>query len=201
MLWVDRRYLRLLKQTHGLDIEHSFDPTRARRGNLLRPGQELGSLINLLGILQREGADEQAYGSELMRGSALLQVLILVARMSQRQTGSRGSQASDPLIDQVFRYINGHISDDLTMERLSALMYVDSGTLSRRFRRQLGTTIPEYVRHKRLTLARNLLLEGEKPLRAALGVGYRDYSSFFRAFKAQYGISPPEFVGSLRGQA
>lgn len=201
VLWVDRRYLRLLKQLHGLDIEHCFDPMRVGRRNLLRPKEELSALMALLSILLREEEGSQEYGSEFMRSSALLQVLILLSRMSQKQLGPSGSNDSDPLIDQVFDYINSHITEDLTMDRLSALMYVDSGTLSRRFRRQLGTSIPEYVRHKRLTLARNLLLEGEKPLRAAIACGYKDYSSFFRAFKAQYQLSPRELVASLRGKA
>ena len=197
VLWVDRRHLRILKQIHGLDFEHCLDPGRARHSNLMHLGREnLSLLLGLMNLMLREEEDKQ-YGSELMRSSFLLQVLILVVRLSQGQPRLSESLTSDSLVDQVFDYINRNITQDLSLDRLSGLMYMSSGTLSRRFKKQLGTSIPEYVRHKRLTMARNMLLEGERPTAVALKCGYADYSSFFRAFKARYRSSPREFVKTL----
>lgn len=201
VLWVDRRHLRLLKQMHSIDFEHCFDQSRAGQSNQLPISREQFHLLRMLLRLLLIEADGKEYGSELMRSSMLLQVLVLVARLSQGQLQQRRGVASDPLIDQVFQHINRHIAQDLSLQRLSSLMFVDSGTLTRRFKKQLGISIPDYVRRKRLTMARNMLLEGERPTAAALQCGYADYSSFYRAFKAQYQIGPREFIRSLDASA
>lgn len=200
VLWVDRQYLRLLVQDQQLDLAQCFDPHRAQHTNLLRLSKEsLGVLTVLLDIMMREAGSGQ-YGSDVMRRCTLIQVLTLVNRLTQRQGNMCCGLASDGLVDRIYAHINRHICDDLSLEALSKAFYVDIGTLSRRFKKQLGTTIPEYVRHKRLTMARNLLLEGERPTEAAIKCGYADYSSFFRAFRGQYDTSPKEFARAVNAQ-
>jgi AraC-like DNA-binding protein len=38
-----------------------------------------------------------------------------------------------------------------------------------------------------------MLSVGQSPSEVYLACGYRDYSSFYRAFKAEYGLSPSEY--------
>lgn len=197
VLWVDRWHLRMLKQRHGLDFEQSFLSDKGQPSNLLKPSRKsMAMLMQQLDLMLTE-QDSREYGSEVMRSSALIQVLTLVTRLAQRQGRTASAGGSDPLVDQVFDHINAHLKEDLSMNALSAGFFVDAGTLARRFKKQLGTTVPTYVRRKRLTLARNMLLEGQTPTVAALACGYTDYSSFYRAFRAEYGTNPREFVQAL----
>lgn len=190
VLWIDRHYLQLLKQDYALDFEQCFDPRRALHTSLIRLGEEqLCELTALSELVLREQNAPQ-YGSDVLRRCLLVQILTLLNRLTQQQASFGREFQSDPLVDQVFTFINSHIHESLTLNAIAATFYVDVGTLSRRFKRQLGTSIPEYVRQKRLTIARNMLLEGAKPTAIAVQCGYADYSSFFRAFRAQYGTSP-----------
>ena len=50
----------------------------------------------------------------------------------------------------------------------------------------------DYVVLKRLLYAKALLGNGETPAAACAKCGFRDYSPFFRAYKAQFGVSPKE---------
>lgn len=197
VLWISRPYLRGLEQEHHLELEQCFNPNRTQHTNLLRLNREyLRVMTVLMDLMLRETATEQ-YGSDTMRQCSLIQILTLINRLVQQPDRAGDDLASDDLVDAVYAHINQNIAGDLSLAALSNLFYVDTSTLSRRFKKQLGATIPDYVRHKRLTMARIMLLEGERPTMAAQQCGYSDYSSFFRAFRRQYGTSPKEFVHSM----
>jgi len=197
VLWISRPYLRGLEQEHHLELEQCFNPNRTQHTNLLRLNREyLRVMTVLMDLMLRETATEQ-YGSDTMRQCSLIQILTLINRLVQQPDRAGDDLASDDLVDAVYAHINQNIAGDLSLAAISNLFYVDTSTLSRRFKKQLGTTIPDYVRHKRLTMARIMLLEGERPTMAAQQCGYSDYSSFFRAFRRQYGTSPKEFVHAM----
>ena len=47
---------------------------------------------------------------------------------------------------------------------------------------------------KRLINAKQMLSSGIKPTTAAIHCGFNDYAGFYRAFTAEYGITPKEYV-------
>lgn len=195
VFWIDRHYIRELSHHNGLNLGACFDTCKPGQCNLIRPCEdEWEPLMALVDMLLRE-QNEQQYGQEAMRRGAASQLLILINRfsMASRSTAIVVGE-HDPLIDRVFTYINENIQQDLSLERLEEVFYFDSGTLTRRFKKQIGTTISQYVRQKRLTIARNLLSEGWQPIEVYAQCGFADYSGFFRAFKTHYGMSPKEFI-------
>ena len=53
-------------------------------------------------------------------------------------------------------------------------------------------------RKKRLALARVKISQGMSATQAGATSGFSDYSSFFRAFKNEYGVNPREFAAHLK---
>ena len=51
-------------------------------------------------------------------------------------------------------------------------------------------TVAKYISVKRLLACRQLIQEGEKPSKVYAAYGYRDYSTFYRAYTRQFGQSP-----------
>ncbi|MFQ9801045.1 MAG: helix-turn-helix domain-containing protein [Clostridia bacterium] len=47
-------------------------------------------------------------------------------------------------------------------------------------------------------MAKQLLLAGANPTDAYCHCGFGDYSNFYRAFKAEYGIGPKEFAKKFK---
>ena len=62
--------------------------------------------------------------------------------------------------------------------------------LIRSFNKALGLSPHAYLLQQRLHLARRLLLQGHKPVDAALQAGFADQSHMTRLFRRQYGITP-----------
>lgn len=195
VMWIDRHYLRELSHYSGLNLEACFDTAQPDHGNLIRLSEEEREpLMALTDMLLREQNRTQ-YGQEAMRRAGALQLLIMINRLTPAaRSDIMAMGKNDLLVDQVFSYINANIHEDLSLERLEEIFYFDSGTLTRRFKKQMGRTISQYIRQKRLTIARNMLSEGYQPIETYAKCGFADYSGFFRAFKLQYGMSPKEFV-------
>ena len=51
----------------------------------------------------------------------------------------------------------------------------------------------EYIVLKRLVLARSMILDGVPVSDAAKDCSFQDYSTFYRAFKQEFGISPRRY--------
>ena len=73
---------------------------------------------------------------------------------------------------------------------ISRRFYLSKSQLNRVFSRATGSPVWEYVRIKRLLSARERLLAGESAVNVCTECGFKDYSSFFRAYKARFGQSP-----------
>ena len=90
----------------------------------------------------------------------------------------------------VINFINSHITEEISLSTLANRFFISQNHLNRIFKESTGTTLWEYVTVKRLVLAREKLNNGEKPTEAALKSGFRDYATFFRAYKKHFNASP-----------
>ena len=98
------------------------------------------------------------------------------------------------LVRSALAYINENLSQTITLEQLAARFYVSKYHLSHAFSREMGVSVYRYILLRRLLLARQLMAAGESAGGACRACGFTDYTSFYRAFKSEYGISPREFT-------
>lgn len=186
VLWINRNYLSSLC-TENTDLSACFDG----KTNLLRPSKvRSAQLQGLLESLAREYYDGQL-GSDICAQGLLMQFLVELNRLANQ---SAGKAAEPDLVSQVIAYIGNHYQENLTLESLSGQFYVSKFYLSHEFRERVGVSIHRYIIFRRLLQARDLMTAGVNPGQVYQNCGFGDYANFYRAFKAEYGISPREFV-------
>ncbi|KAB8290332.1 AraC family transcriptional regulator [Bifidobacterium avesanii] len=161
-------------------------------------GMDLDALrvhARLLDEARRE-ADAGAFGGDILLEHRFLDLMVDVNRVT-RCSGNVLLQARgelSPLVDGVTRYINGHLTDDLTLDALADRFFTDKFHLSRAFKREVGITVHDFIVKKRLWMAKRLLLRGANAQTACVQSGFRTYTHFLRSFKNAYGMTPREFV-------
>lgn len=118
--------------------------------------------------------------------STIIEILYLINEVSD----FKPSAIEPPHIKRVMNYIITNLSSDISLDTLANEFYVSKYHLCNIFKKFTGLTIGEYITQKRLSLAEDLVKEGESLSDAALKVGFKSYSSFYKAYKKSYGKIP-----------
>ena len=96
-------------------------------------------------------------------------------------------------ITSSIKYIEGHLTDELTLEKIAAKINLSPFYFQKGFSILCGITVSEYIRNRRLTNAgQDLYLNQEKVMDVAIKYGYNNATSFSRAFERFHGIKPGE---------
>ena len=96
---------------------------------------------------------------------------------------------------KVFDYIDAHLGEDLSVERLSQVANFSKFHFHRQFSMYAGISVSRYVQMMRLKRASyRLVFEPHaRIIEIALEAGFETPESFSRAFKRDYGQAPSQF--------
>lgn len=105
-------------------------------------------------------------------------------------SGNFGEAPTQDRTTDIINYINDHITEELSLSSIAELFFISQNHLNRIFKESTGTTFWDYVTVKRLVMANDKLNAGEKPTTACVTSGFKDYTTFFRAYKKHFKVSP-----------
>lgn len=97
------------------------------------------------------------------------------------------------LYENILLYIEDHIDEDLTLDHLSEIFFVSKYHISHVFKANLGISVHQFITKKRLRLCKDAISYHTNLTEICILYGFKDYTSFFRAFKKEFGMSPKEF--------
>ncbi len=135
------------------------------------------------------------YGADRSEDSKGVVANSRLATSSPKSVGSAVRLAIKPgrvrqAIERVNRYIDGALSEPLTLEILGQVACMSTCHFSRVFKQEMGVSVTYYIKLRRVEEACRLLDEtGESLTRIALSVGY-SYSHFIQAFRDVTGVTP-----------
>ena len=105
------------------------------------------------------------------------------------------------MLDEVFLFIQAHLTEELTLERLEKEFFVSREHIAREFKRQTGQTVHRYIVKARLDRCCTLIEQGLPITEVYKTSGFGGYNHFFRAFKKEYGMTPKEYFHTTRQDA
>ncbi len=136
---------------------------------------------NLFGIVKSELPNEE---KSLFIHASLIQLLIYVKHHTSKAISK--SVRLSPVVNYALDIIDEKYTENLSVESIANLLHVSPSTLSHKFSKELNISVYQYITKKRLSVAHELIKQGESFKNAALGSGFNDYSCFYRLYKKYY---------------
>ncbi|MBE6588571.1 MAG: AraC family transcriptional regulator [Ruminococcaceae bacterium] len=114
------------------------------------------------------------------------------------------SQKSNKYIDEtvfsenIKKFLEEHITEQLTISRICAEFGISQTTLMKKFRRENGQGIMDYFMNRKIAEAKRLIHGTSKSFaEIAECLGFNSANYFSRVFKAREGITPTEYSKSV----
>ncbi|WP_312149802.1 response regulator [Paenibacillus odorifer] len=125
---------------------------------------------------------------------------VLLNKMSG-QIGSRMGSKELKQLSQVKTYIEEHYPENITLESMAGMMFMNSYYFSSFFKKHTGQNFKNYVTEVRMNHALRLLLQSDMMVyEIADSVGYNNARHFSDMFKKKYGKLPQEYKQSFKSQ-
>lgn len=140
-----------------------------------------------------EEIHSERFGKKTQIPLCVNDLILHVNRIIYEQDFPESKCGESSLYERLLAYIEEHIDEELSLDGLAEIFYVSKYHIAHIFKDNLGMSIHQYIMKKRLSLCKEALLGNESISKVYSSFGFGDYSSFYRAFKKEYGISPKDF--------
>ena len=160
------------------------------------PIRTAGTRWEFLGDVFRAGVLEEerkrpGWETAVM-GNTLL-IMTYMKRINMEQTAGTMQAEKPELLDRINGYIEEYYATHITIDDLARKFYVSNSTISHLFKQKMGVSLYRYITQRRLIAAKALIARKIPMEEISHMVGFVDYSTFYRAFKQEFGISPRQF--------
>lgn len=194
ILWLNPLFLEKHSQ-NTCDLLSCFQLASERKLNLIRlSNKELNLIKQNLTDLEAATHDD-GFGNIVLKNSLFFQFMVKINRLFLGMEINKNTEdiKYDPRIEDILSYINSNLDKDLSIEMLSEEFYLNKYYLMHLFKKETGYTLYQYIQKKRCIKASDLIKSGISAGDVCSLCGFGDYSSFVRAFKREFQLSPKQY--------
>ena len=140
-----------------------------------------------------EEISSERYGSDAARHLCLCDLILTINRVIYDEEHKESGSDELSLFQNILSYVESNLEDLLSLEDIASKFFVSKYYVAHLFKDTLGISLHQFIIKKRLDECRNAITNGESITASYERFGFRDYSSFFKAFRKEYGMSPKEY--------
>ena len=172
------------------DLSFCFQKAKEEHSHVLRiPSLEKSSLFSSIVRLEHSFSDN-GYAAGLYRQVLFLEFMVHLNRAAFKNRLEFLDTENHSKVAEILQYINDNLTEDLSIGHIADTFFISKYYMMRQFKQETGYTLGNYISRKRLLLAKELILSGTAPAQACFDCGYRDYSTFSRAYRRLFSESP-----------
>ncbi|MHB8130276.1 MAG: AraC family transcriptional regulator [Mobilitalea sp.] len=173
------------------NLNNCFECAKKEHSNVLRIHSIDKSKLYQVCLELEHSFEDNSFAKELYQKLLFLEFMIQLNRtVISNHINYLDSIHGNTKLLNLLNYINEHLAEDLTIDHLSEHFYLSRYYLMHFFKEETGYTIGNYITEKRLLLAKNLVQNGSTITEACFQSGFKNYSTFSRAFKKAYNTIP-----------
>jgi len=194
IIYVSTQFLQKYSE-NDYNLNYCFERAKKEHSGVLRvPAVEKSKLYQVCLELEHSFSD-QAFAKELYQKILFLEFMIQLNRTAIiNNINYLDSVNENSKLLKIITYINEHLTEDITIDKIAEHFYLSRYYLMHYFKAETGYTIGNYITEKRLMLAKDLVRKGCTVTEACYQSGFKNYSTFSRAFKKVFNTRPKNSV-------
>ncbi|APF28549.1 helix-turn-helix domain protein [Clostridium sporogenes] len=199
IIWVNSKFLEMHNKNNN-NLLTCFQLSSKLKINLFRMEEHNISLIKHTLFSLESATKDKEFGNIVLKNSLFIQLMVYLNRLFMNNTNhiEKNDIEYDKQIEEIINYIKENLQEDLSIDTLSSKFFINKYYLMHKFKSQTGYTLHKYIQQKRLAFSKSLILKEHKITEIYIKCGFGDYSSFIRAFKKAYGISPKDYYKNFK---
>lgn len=192
VLWLDSDYLKDI-MSHSEDLCYIFNYTTEHK-HYIYPNDVMGfnaiesRLLNLI-----EETHSNRFGHNDQISLCIYGLILHLNRMAYEKHNPKVNHTNQSLDKSILNHIENHLDEELTLDSIAETFFVSKYHIAHLIKQKYGISIHQYITKKRLDMCKNALTSELNISEIFHRYGFRDYSSFYRAFKKEFGLSPKEY--------
>lgn len=186
---------------NGSNMPGIYEKYRDRGGQYcFRPADGFETFSNIISDIYHT-ASSQSYIRDMEINEKLAQLLTELMRNSWHPEHSKSVSIKRKDLRNVRDYLDTHYAENIKLDDLAKMFYINKFYLTHIFKEQYGTTVNNYLTQVRITNAKKHLRFTDWGLeRIGAECGYKDANYFIRMFKKAEGMTPGEFRNKWMNQ-
>lgn len=201
VLYLNPHFLDAHKK-NNCDLQNCFLLATERNMNMVRLNTtDIPFLKQTLDDLY-EAINDASFGHEILKNSLFIQLMVKINRLFFGMDIKKKLEdvRYDPRIEDILAYIKHNLENDLSIDIIANEYYLNKYYLMHLFKRETGFTLYSYIQKKRIIKASDYLKSGMQAGDVCALCGFGDYSTFVRAFKKEFKLSPRQYYKAYSAQ-
>lgn len=177
------------------DISLCFTQASKMQSHVLRLPSFYNSKLGKITKELEASLNDSDYANELYHEILFLEFMIQLNRaVIHNHVEYISNTTSDSKTIQIINYLNQNLTNDISIDSIAEKFYISRYHLMHTFKIETGYTIGNYITTKRLQLAQSLIANGTSINNACFSSGFKNYSTFSRAYKKLFNCTPRESI-------
>lgn len=190
IIYVSTQFLNTYSEDN-YDLNYCFQRAKEEHSNVLRIHSVDKSKFYQVCLELEHSFSDYAFAKELYQKILFLEFMIQLNRTAiSNHINYLDSAMGNVKLLEILDYINEHLSEEISIDSLADHFFLNRYYLMHFFKDETGYTIGNYISEKRLLLAKNLVQNGCSVTEACFQSGFKNYSTFSRAFKKTFKTAP-----------
>ena len=192
VFWISQDYCNHLLQSSP-DYAYIMQHVEIEKKYFFHTDQIMFQAIQskILRLLEEMHSDK--FGRDAQISICVNDLILSLNRLAYDENTPKSRSSERLLYQQLTEYIGDHLEDNLSLEKLAQRFFVSKYHIAHVFKDNIGISIHQYITKKRLDLCKDAISSKMNITETYHMFGFGDYSSFYRAFKKEYGISPKDY--------
>lgn len=155
----------------------------------------MGSVYSIPGTrLSEEILMVDKYHKDIQQGISqdilISQLQIILFYLCSSEDMQQPADKVDCCAEPIISFIHNNLPSIHCLDDICKNVHMSRSTVQKLISDYLQTPIMSYVRTQKCLLARSLLQQGHSATEVCMQCGFQDYSTFYRAYRQEFGISP-----------